>query len=373
MKGKRIIVIGGLSAGPSAAAKARRECEGAEIILFEKSPNISYATCGIPYALSGVIPSRDKLLVVEADLLRDRFNIDVRLGEEVLDILPEKKQIVTSKDVYNYDSLVFTTGARPNVPPIKNIDQATNWSTCRSLADFDKIMKEGILDSVKNITVLGSGLIGVEVAENISELGKNVTLIEGNTQILPMWQPKFSNIAQKELERHHIDVITGYYAKSFITNNNKVNQIDLGNGKLIDTDFVIVSTGIKPNTEILLNKGADALPNGALKVNERMETSFKDIYAAGDNVSVKNLLTNEFDYFPLGTHSNKGGRTAGANAAGKHEIFKGAYKTAIIKIFDFTMARTGLNKRDLDKLKWNYKTNLTRKNSKNSLNDIKFV
>ncbi len=355
---RRIIVIGGLSAGPSAAAKARRENEGANIILFEKSPNISYATCGIPYALSGVIPNREKLLVVEADLLRDRFNIDVRLGEEVLDILPEKKQIVTSKDVYEYDSLVFTTGARPNVPPIKNIDQATNWSTCRSLADFDKIMKEGILDSVKNITVLGSGLIGVEVAENISELGKNVTLIEGNTQILPMWQPKFSNIAQKELERHNINVITGHFAKAFVTENNKVNQIDLGDGQLIDTDFVIVSTGIKPNTEILLNKGADALPNGALKVNERMETSFKNIYAAGDNVSVKNLLTDEFDYFPLGTHSNKGGRTAGANAAGGNEIFKGAYKTAIIKIFDFTMARTGLNKRDLDKLGWEYKTNL---------------
>jgi NADPH-dependent 2,4-dienoyl-CoA reductase/sulfur reductase-like enzyme/rhodanese-related sulfurtransferase len=357
MKNK-IIVIGGLSAGPSAAAKARRENEKAEIILFEKSPNISYATCGIPYALSGVIPSRDKLLVVEADLLRDRFNIDVRLGEEVLDILPEKKQIVTTKDVYDYDSLVFTTGARPNVPPIKNLNQALNWSTCRSLADFDKIMKEGILDSVKNITVLGSGLIGVEVAENIAELGKSVTLIEGNTQILPMWQPKFSNIAQKELERHQIKVITGHYAKAFITEKDVIKQIDLGNGEQIDTDFVIVSTGIKPNTEILLNKGAEALPNGALKVNEKMETSIKDIYAAGDNVSVKNLLTDEFDYFPLGTHSNKGGRTAGANAAGGNEIFKGAYKTAIIKIFDFTLARTGLNKKDLDKLGWEYKTNL---------------
>jgi rhodanese-related sulfurtransferase len=173
-----------------------------------------------------------------------------------------------------------------------------------------------------------------------------------------MWQPKFSNIAQKELERHQIKVITGHYAKAFITEKDVIKQIDLGNGEQIDTDFVIVSTGIKPNTEILLNKGAEALPNGALKVNEKMETSIKDIYAAGDNVSVKNLLTDEFDYFPLGTHSNKGGRTAGANAAGGNEIFKGAYKTAIIKIFDFTLARTGLNKKDLDKLGWEYKTNL---------------
>ena len=116
---QRIIVIGGLSAGPSAAAKARRENEDAEIILFEKSPNISYATCGIPYALSGVIPSRDKLLVVEANLLRDRFNIDVKLNEEIIEIDPVEKKITSSKDSYNYDSLVFTTGARANVPPIK--------------------------------------------------------------------------------------------------------------------------------------------------------------------------------------------------------------------------------------------------------------
>ena len=144
----KIIIIGGLSAGPSAAAKARRENENAEIILFEKSSNISYATCGIPYALSGVIPSRDKLLIVEADLLRDRFNIDVKLGEEVIDINPENKSIKTFKGNYNYDKLVFATGARPNVPPIKNINVATNWSTCRSLGDFDKIMTISILGNI---------------------------------------------------------------------------------------------------------------------------------------------------------------------------------------------------------------------------------
>lgn len=355
---KKIIIIGGLSAGPSAAAKARRESEDAEIIMFEKSPNISYATCGIPYALSGVIPSRDKLLVVEANLLRERFNVDVRLNEEVIDINPDAKEITTSKGIYSYDSLVFTTGARPNVPPIKNIEKGTNWSTCRSLADFDKIMKEGILDSVKNITVLGAGLIGVEVAENISELGKNVTLIEGNKQILPMWQPKFSTFAQSELEAKNINVVTGHYAREFKVNNNKITHIEFGDDNSVETDFVIVSTGIIPNTELLTSKGAKAFVNGALLVNEKMETSIPGIYAAGDNVSVKNMQTGAYDYFPLGTHSNKEGRTAGANAVGGDEIFKGAYKTAIIKIFDFTLARTGLNKKELDKLGWNYGTNL---------------
>jgi len=355
---KRIIIIGGLSAGPSAAAKARRENESAEIIMFEKSQNISYATCGIPYALSGVIPSRDKLLVVEANLLKERFNVDVRLSEEVIDVLPEMKQVTTSKGVYNYDSLIFTTGARPNVPPIKNIDKTNNWSTVRSLADFDKIMKVGLLDSINNITVLGSGLIGVEVAENINELGKNVTLVEGGNQILNMWQPKFSRMAQTELELKGIKVLTGSYARSFKTNGNQISHVDLGDNGLIETDFVIVSTGIKPNTELLVSKGAETFVNGALLVNERMETSLKDIYAAGDNVSVKNIQTGEYDYFPLGTHSNKEGRTAGANAAGGNEVFKGAYKTAIIKIFDYTLARTGLNRKDLDKRGLKYNTNL---------------
>lgn len=347
-----------MSAGPSAAAKARRENEDAEIIVFEKSPNISYATCGIPYALSGTIPSRDRLLVVEANLLRERFNIDVRLNEEVIDVNPETKEVMTTSGTFSYDSLIFTTGARPVIPPIVNIEKTSNWSTVRSLADFDKIMKVGLLDSVQNITVLGSGLIGVEVAENIRELGKNVTLIEGNDQILPMWQPKFSKMAQNELETNGINVITGCYARGFIKEGDQLTHVDLGNDHLVESDFVIISTGIKPNTELLAQKGAETFVNGALLVNEKMQTSLKDIYAAGDNVSVKNLQTGEYDYFPLGTHSNKEGRAAGANAAGGDVIFKGAYRTAIIKIFNFTLARTGLNGKALDKLGWDYSTNL---------------
>lgn len=355
---KRIIIIGGLSAGPSAAAKARRENEDIDIMLFEKSSNISYATCGIPYALSGKIPSRDKLLVVEANLLRERFNIDVKLEEEVIEINPDTKQIRTSKDIYSYDKLVFTTGARPNIPPIKNINTADNWSTCRSLGDFDKIMKEGLLESVQKITILGSGLIGIEVAENIRELGKEVTLIEGVDQILPMWQPKFSSFAQQELENKGIKIFKGAFVNEFIIEGRKAKQLLTSKGEVIDTDFIIVSTGIKPNTELLISKGAKALGNGALKVNEKMETSLPHIYAAGDNASIMNTQTKQHDYLPLGTHSNKGGRTAGANAVGCNETFLGGNKTAIIKIFDFTLARTGLNPKDLKKLDWEYKTNL---------------
>jgi len=357
---KRIIIIGGLSAGPSAAAKARRENENAEILLFEKGANISYATCGMPYAFSGVIENRSDLIVVDEALMKNRFNIDVKVNEEIINIDTENKIVYSSKSDYSYDKLVFTTGAKSVVPPIKNINLATNWSTCRSMVDFDKIMKEGLASSSKHITIIGAGLIGVEVAENLSEAGKSVTLIEGENQILTMWQKKFGNFAETILKNKGIEVLTSSIVNEFELNENgKIIAIKIDGKSTIKTDFVIVSVGIKPNTDLLISKGAEHIKNGALKVNEKMETTLNDVYAAGDNVSIKNLQTNEFDYFPLGTHSNKGGRAAGANAAGKNIVFKGAYKTAIVKVFEYTLARTGLNPKYLLEKNIPFKTVLT--------------
>jgi len=357
---KRIIIIGGLSAGPSAAAKARREDENAEILLFEKGENISYATCGMPYAFSGVIENRSNLIVVDQQLMKDRFNIDVRINEEIININTDKKIIYSKNNDYSYDKLIFATGAKSVVPPIKNIHIATNWSTCRSMVDFDKIMKEGLASSSKNITIIGAGLIGVEVAENLTQAGKKVTLIEGDAQILNMWQPKFGNFAETILKSEGIEVLTSSIVKEFeLDEVGKITAIKIEGKQAIKTDFVILSVGIRPNTELLLKNGAEHIENGALKVNERMETSIKDVFAAGDNVSIKNLQTNEFDYFPLGTHSNKGGRAAGANAVGKNIVFKGAYKTAIVKVFNYTLARTGLNPKYLKANSIPFKTVLT--------------
>ncbi|TYA70131.1 FAD-dependent oxidoreductase [Seonamhaeicola marinus] len=341
---KKIIVIGGLSAGPSAAAKARRENETAQIILFEKGANISYATCGMPYAFSGVIETRDRLMVVKPQLLKTRFNIDVHLNEEIIRIDAKNKTVYSSITSYPYDILIFATGARSIVPPIENVKLAHNWSTCRSMPDFDKITKEGLTNVSKHITVIGAGLIGVEVAENLRHAGKKVTLVEGSTHVLNMWQKKFGNFAGNILESEGVEVLTNTLVSKFnIDTNGKILSVTTSDGKTILTDFVILSTGIKPNTDLLIEAGAEAIDNGALIVNTAMETSIKDVYAAGDNVSIKNLQTQEYDYFPLGTHSNKGGRTAGANALGRNLTFKGAYKTAIVKVFNFTLARTGMN------------------------------
>lgn len=355
---KKIIVIGGLSAGPSAAAKARRENENAEIILFEKTKNISYATCGIPYALSGVIEKRKDLLVVEADLLRTRFNIDVHLEEEVVEILPEEHIVKTNKAEYSYDKLVYTAGASTFIPPIKNIEKANNWSACRTLEDFDRIMKKEVINDAQHITVMGAGLIGVEVAENLKEAGKEVTLIEGSEGVLPMWDSKFRTLAQNTMEKHGIEVITKTFVKEFNVDNNNIQSVKITDTKEIQTDFVIMSVGIRPNTHLLTSKGAEHIGNGAVKVNEKMETSLPDIYAAGDCASIKNIQTGEYDYLPLGTHSNKGGRTAGVNVAGGNEIFKGGYKTAIVKVFENTLGRTGMGPEFMRKNNIEFETNL---------------
>jgi len=355
---KRIIIIGGLSAGPSAAAKARRENENAEILLFEKSSHISYATCGIPYALSGKISSRKKLIVVEAELLKKRFNIDMHLEEEVLDILPDAHKIITSKGEYDYDKLVYAAGASTVIPPIKNIELATNWSPCRSLEDYDKVMKEAIPAAAKHITVMGAGLIGVEVAENLRKLGKEVTLIEGGAQVLPLWDAKFSHFARQTMQEHGVEVITQTFVKEFKTDKGLITDVMVSDNESVKTDYVLMSVGIRPNTSMLTSKGAEAIANGALKVNEKMETSLPDIYAAGDCASIKNTQTGEYDYLPLGTHSNKGGRTAGQNAAGGSDTFEGGYKTAIVKVFEKTLARTGMNPSFMNQKGIAFKTNL---------------
>jgi rhodanese-related sulfurtransferase len=228
------------------------------------------------------------------------------------------------------------------------------------MIDFDKITNEGLTESSKHITVIGAGLIGVEVAENLNEAGKKVTLIEGASHVLNMWQQKFGNFAQNVLQSEGIEVLTETMVSKFnINEDGKIFAVETKDGKSIPTDFVILSVGIKPNTELLLAEGAEAIENGALKVNEFMETSIKDVYAAGDNVSIKNVQTGEYGYFPLGTHSNKSGRAAGANAVGRNVEFKGAYNTAIVKVFDYTLARTGMNRATLTKRGISFKTVLS--------------
>ncbi|AWV97451.1 FAD-dependent oxidoreductase [Arcticibacterium luteifluviistationis] len=335
---KRIIIIGGLSAGPSAAAKARREDENAEIILFEKTANISYATCGIPYALSGQIKDREKLMVVKPDLLRTRFNVDLRLNEAVTYIDTEKQEVHTPKGSYAYDKLVCATGGSPLIPPIKNLDTCDLWSTCKTIEDFDKIIKDEVLSNKESIAIIGAGLIGLEAAENLKMAGKTVHIIELGENVLPILSDTYATLIKNTLLQNDIHLHLNTTATELNLNDS---ELILSNGKKLKTDYLIIGIGVRPNTALL--PSADKLKNGALIVNEKMETSIPNVYAAGDCAAIKNLITNETGFFPMGTHSNKGGRAAGAQASSKNDVtFNGAYGTAIVKLFDITVARTGM-------------------------------
>jgi len=356
MKRTKIIIIGGLSAGPSAAAKARRVNENAEILLFEKTSHISYATCGIPYALSGKIESRDKLMVVGPELLEKRFGIKVHLNEPVISIDPEAHQVITEKGIYDYDKLVFATGGSPVLPTIENLEAYESWAHAKTIEDFDRIMKRGVIDRAEHITLVGAGLIGIETAENLVHKGKKVTIIEFSDQVLGNWDPKFARMAENVILENGIELKLGTYVKAI---DPQTKELILNNGERMFTDYMLIAISVKPNTQMLVSKGAEHLKNGALIVNERMETSLPDIYAAGDCASVNDQNTGQNSWFPMGTHSNKGGRTAGANAAGGNETFRGAYGTAIMKLFDHTIARTGMGPKALKNAGINFKSTLT--------------
>jgi NADPH-dependent 2,4-dienoyl-CoA reductase/sulfur reductase-like enzyme len=293
-----IIIIGGLSAGPSAAAKARRVNEKANILLFEKTDYISYATCGIPYSLSGKIDQRDKLLVVRPELMKNRFNIELHLNEPVIGIFPEEHQILTPKGKYKYTKLIYATGASPFVPPIKNLDQTEDWINCRTIEDYDKIVVDRVLTEKEHITVIGAGLIGIEVAENLSKVGKKVTVVELAPSVLSQWDSKFGNLAENVLRENGVDVFTNTTVDEIKVEGESIKEVVLSNGVTIPSDYLLMGIGGKPNTSLLASKGVETIRNGAIKVNAKMETNLPDIYAAGDCASIMNIQTVNMIIFP---------------------------------------------------------------------------
>jgi len=194
------------------------------------------------------------------------------------------------------------------------------------------------------------------VAENLSKVGKKVTIVELAPSVLSPWDSKFGNLAENVLKENGIDVFTNTTIENIKVDEGRIVEIELSNGKIILSEYLLMGIGGKPNTAMLASKGAETIRNGAIKVNAKMETNLPDIYAAGDCASIMNIQTGEHDYFPMGTHANKGGRAAGANAAGGEEHFKGAYRTAIVKVFDYTLARTGLNPRALKMMNHDYES-----------------
>ncbi|MEZ4358009.1 MAG: FAD-dependent oxidoreductase [Eubacteriales bacterium] len=328
----RIVVIGAVAAGTSAAAKARRNNENAQITVYEKDSYISYSGCGMPYYIGGEVKSASELAIRDAVFFKSRYNIDVMVKHEVKKIYPDEKILeilnLLTGEIFtdNYDKLIIATGASAVIPPIKGVDRPHVF-TLRNLGDMNKIKKFVDLNNPKTAAVLGSGFIGLEVCENFKKLGIKVTLIEKMPKVSPNLDNDVSVYLKDVLIKNGISVYT----------NTSVNEITAGNvitsdKTSIPADIVLLAAGVKPNIQLVKNLRLEFGTSGAIIVDSKMQTSIKDIYACGDCIEQYHLVSGKRLYRPMGSTANKTGRIAGNNATGGNMEF-GVFLAQVFSVF----------------------------------------
>jgi NADPH-dependent 2,4-dienoyl-CoA reductase/sulfur reductase-like enzyme/rhodanese-related sulfurtransferase len=362
---KKVLIIGGVAGGASVAARLRRLDEFAEIIVFERGDYISFANCGLPYYIGNVIKDRQKLLVQTAERMKKRFNINIRLMNEVISISPMEKRItvkdlMTGKIYYeSYDKLVLSPGAEPAKPDIPGID-SVNVFTLRNMTDVDRIKVVADDENIKNAVVIGGGFIGVEVAENLLFRNKKVTLVQ-RSHILKSLDEEMSAFIQQHMKSKGINIILGDTPEQIMQNNNKL-KILLRSGREIDADIIVLGLGVKPEIDLAQNAGLKIGKCKGIMVNEYLQTSDPDIYAVGDAIEVKNYIDGKEALVPLAGPANRQGRIAANNIHGIAEKYDGTLGTCIVKVFDLTAASTGMNERTLKSNNINYKKCYTHSN-----------
>ena len=343
----KIIIVGGVAGGMSAATRLRRLKEDAEIIIFEKGPFVSFANCGLPYYVSGEIANREDLLVQTPESLKARFHLDVRPFHEVTAISPDQHTVTVRHDgkafTESYDRLILSPGAKPFVPPIDGLETAENTYTLRNVPDLDEIML-ALEKEPKEAVVIGAGFIGLEMAENLRKRGLNVTIVEKAPHVLPPLDEEMAAFVQAELLKNGIQVVTSQSAMRF---EDKGKVIVLENGQKIVSDVTILSVGVQPENALAQVAGIELGLRGGILVNERYETSQPDIYAVGDAIVVKQEVTGEDALISLASPANRQGRQVADVIAGVARKNKGSIGTAIVRAFDMTAASTGLSERIL--------------------------
>lgn len=347
VSGKRVIIVGGVAAGMSAAAKARRCDESAVITVYERDDHVSYAGCGLPYHIGGIIRRREDLLIVAPAFFRERFNVDVRVRHEVTHVDAFSRTVTVrpldegSEYTREYDELILATGATAAVPPIPGVDNPFTF-TLRSLRDMDNIMSHLARQRSVQAVIVGGGLIGIETAEVLVQLGARVTVVEAVDRILPFLDWDMSQQAARELERHQVTVLTSQRVLSMAPGGPGV-LVQTSSGEL-PASFVLIATGVRPETTLGRAAGVKLGAAGAIRVDEYMRTSVEHIWAAGDCTDAINLVTGERTWIPMGSTANKQGRAAGANAVrGPQLAFPGVTGTTIVKVMDLHVAKTGLS------------------------------
>lgn len=338
----RTIIIGGGAAGASCAARLRRLDENAEIIILERTNEISIANCGLPYYFSDVINDREKMLVSNPKVFKELLNVDVKLNSEVTFIDRANKTVKVNNEYdLNYDKLVLAQGANPIKPPIEGINNK-NIFTVRTLLDVDRIKEYIKNNEVKNAVVVGGGFISVEMAENTVHLGLKTTLIELADQILTPYDKDIVAFAQNEMREKGVNIILQDAVKAF-----KEKEIVLNSDKKIPYDIAILAIGVRPETTLTKESGIELGQTGAIKVNEFMQTSDQDIFAAGDGVEVIDFVTGKEAIIPLAGPANRQGRIIADNITGLKSTYKKSQGTSILKVFDLTLAGVGKNEKQL--------------------------
>jgi NADPH-dependent 2,4-dienoyl-CoA reductase/sulfur reductase-like enzyme/rhodanese-related sulfurtransferase len=362
MERQRLVVIGAVAAGTKAASKAKRENPDLDVKIFTKEEHISYAGCGLPYYIGGVIKEKNELVVRTPEIFKKEQDIDIFTKHEVTKIdVKSKKVTVTNSNTqeqleYGYDKLVMAMGASPIKPPLDNIG-LKNIFTLRSVTDAFEIRDLVDAGRVKKAVVVGGGFIGLEVAENLKHRGVEVTLIELAPHVLPPFDEEIALLAQVHMQDKGVNIITSEKVLGFEGKEGFVTTVKSTAGDF-DADIVVLSIGVRPNVKLAVDAGIELGITGAIKVDKYMQTNVKDIFAVGDCAENINLVTNQPAWYPMGSTSNKTGRIAGHNVVnqGNMESLEGVLGTTIVKLFDMNAAKTGLSERDAKKANMDIET-----------------
>lgn len=353
----KLVIVGGVAGGASAAARARRLSEDAEIILFERGSDVSFANCGLPYYIGGEIAERKKLLVTTPEMLRTRFKLDVRT-RSLVEAIDRKVKTVRVRDlaterVYeeSYDKLILATGAAPVRPSIPGMDLPGVYSL-RDLQDTDRIKAQADRGT-KQVVLLGGGFISLELAENFVRLGITVTVVEKNEQILTPFDKEMTTPIMQALADKSVTLLLGQSAVALGQANDGLMVI-LDSGRRLPAQLVVVGVGVRPENKLAFDAGLEIGPRGGIRVNDEMQTTDPDIYAVGDAIKVKDVVSGDAIQVPLAGPANRQGRIAADNVFGHRTRYRGTQGTAILGFFDRTIAMTGASEKALRRAKRSY-------------------
>lgn len=351
---KKVLIVGGVAGGASAAARLRRLNEDFEIIMFEKGEYISFANCGLPYYIGDSIKNRGFLLVQTVEGMKERFKLDVRNLSEVIEIDKNNKKVKVKNhkngQVYEetYDKLILSPGAMPKIPDIKGIKSCENLFTLRNIADTDKIKNYVDINKPQKALVIGGGFIGLEMVENLHERGVEVTLVHSRDQVMKPVDYEIASVLHTHLIEKGVKLILKDKPEKI---EDKGKRVVLKSGKEIETDMIILSIGVTPESKIAKEAGIEVNEKGAIVVNSKMKTSNEDIYAVGDAIQVIDFVNKKPTMIPLAWPANRQGRLVADILSGKDVEYKGTLGSLVAKVFDLTVAATGNNEktlRDLD-------------------------